>query len=45
MNRFPIPVRPELVEGLLFTSCVVHGRKNKNDPSTSSGQTVIFGYA
>lgn len=45
MNRFPIPVRPELVEGLHFTSCVARYGKNKNGPSTSSGQAVFFGYA
>ncbi|WP_305699882.1 hypothetical protein [Novosphingobium sp.] len=37
--------RPELVEGLLFTSGVAPDLKNKNGPSTGSGRTVIFGYA
>ena len=39
MRRFPNSVRPELVEGLLFSAPHAPYRKSKDGPSTSSGRT------
>ncbi len=41
MTYAPKPAYPELVEGLLFTSCHARCLKNKDSASTSSAWTGL----